>query len=403
MLSTRVRIQVIAFVVIALTTTAFVGANYAGLGRLFGNSGYTVKLELSEGGGLFTNGEVTYRGVAVGRVGELRLTVTGMEADLLIDSSAPPIPANSQAVVANRSAVGEQYVDLLPRTSDKPYLADGSVIPRESATLPLPVKNLLTDLDSFTASVPTQDLRTVVDELDNALRGAGPDLQTLMDSATSFTQEANAHLPQTSKLVEDGTTVLRTQLDSSQEWRSFSSNAKVFAAQLAGSDGDLRRLIAAAPPAASELGGLLRENDPGLPILLANLLTTSRVFATRTDAVQELLVNTPKAVAAASAALTDNGGKLALTLSFNDPPPCTQGYEKTPRRPSTDTSPLPFDTDAACTLPYGDPSSVRGSQNAPHPAVPDAAVPGGLAGPLGLGTQATSTDLEEMLWLRNGN
>ena len=401
MLSTRARIQVVAFIVIALATTAFVGAHYAGLGRLFGGSGYTVKLELSEGGGLFTNGEVTYRGVAVGRVGELRLTTTGMEADLLIDSSAPPIPSNTQAVVANRSAVGEQYVDLQPRTADRPYLEDGSVIQRESTTLPLPVQDLLTNLDSLTASVPTQDLRTVVDELDNALRGAGPDLQTLMDSATTFTQQASTHLPQTSRLIDDGVTVLNTQVDSSQEWRSFSSNAKAFADQLAKSDGDLRRLIATAPPAASELSNLIKDNNPGLPILIANLLTTSRVFDTRIDAEQQLLVNTPKAVAAASAALTADGGKLGLVLNFNDPPPCVQGYESTPHRPSTDVTPLPLNTDAACTLPYGNPSSVRGSQNAPHPPVPDAAIPRGLAGPLGLSGQATAKDLEEMLWLRN--
>jgi phospholipid/cholesterol/gamma-HCH transport system substrate-binding protein len=401
MLTTKVRIQVIAFIVIALATTAFVGAKYAGIDRLFGGTGYTVKLELSEGGGLFTNGEVTYRGVAVGRVGELRLTTTGMEADLVIDGSAPPIPANSQAVVANRSAVGEQYVDLQPRTADKPFLAEGSVIQKESATLPLPVPNLLTDLDSLTASVPTQDLRTVVDELDNALRGAGPDLQTLMDSTTTFTQQANAHLPQTTKLIEDGVTVLNTQVDSSSEWREFSGNAKLFAAQLASSDGDLRKLIAAAPPAASELGGLLKENNPGLPVLLANLLTTSRVFDTRVDAERELLVNTPKAVAATSAALTADGGRLGLVLDFNDPPPCF--YDNAPRRPSTDTSSpaLPLRTDAACTLPHGSPASVRGSQNAPHPPVPDAAIPGGLTGPLGVGGLTTSTSLEEMLWLSN--
>ncbi|MEV5716032.1 MlaD family protein [Amycolatopsis mediterranei] len=402
MLSRRVRIQVVLFVVIALATTAFVGANYAGLGRLFGSGSYTVKLELAEGGGLFTNGEVTYRGVAVGRVGELRLTVTGMEADLLIDDAAPPIPADSRAVVANRSAVGEQYVDLQPRTADAPYLDGSSVIRRESTTLPLPVNSLLTDLDSFTASVPTQDLRTVVNELDDALRGAGPDLQTLMDSATTFTQEASSHLPQTSKLIGDGATVLRTQIDSSGEWRSFSSNARVFAQQLANSDGDLRRLIAAAPPAASELGGLLKENDPGLPILLANLLTTARVFGTRTAAEEQLLSDVPRAVATVGSALNDRGDQLrmGLVLNFNDPPPCRQGYEKTPYRSSRDLSPMPFDTDAACTLPYGNESSVRGSQNAPHPPVPAAVLPGGLAGPLGLGTQATATSLEEMLWLR---
>ncbi|MEU0789339.1 MlaD family protein [Amycolatopsis sp. NPDC005961] len=399
MLTRRVRLQVVLFIVIALATTAFVGANYAGLGRLFGSGSYVVKLELAEGGGLFTNGEVTYRGVAVGRVGELRLTVTGTEADLLIDDGAPPIPEDSRAVVANRSAVGEQYVDLQPRTADAPYLAAGSVIRRESTTLPLPVNSLLTDLDSFTASVPTQDLRTVVDELDDALRGAGPDLQTLMDSATTFTHEASANLPQTSKLINDGATVLRTQVDSSSEWRSFSSNARVFAQQLARSDGDLRRLIATAPPAATELSALLKENDPGLPILLANLLTTARVFGTRTAAEESLFANLPRAVAGVGSALNPRGDalRMALVLNFDNPPPCVQGYGGTRHRPSDDLSPLPFDTGAACTLPYGNESSVRGVQNAPHPPVPEPAVPGGLTG---LDGQATSTSLEEMLWLR---
>ncbi|MFD9892792.1 MlaD family protein [Amycolatopsis sp. NPDC059027] len=395
MLTTRARVQVLAFVVIALATTAFVGANYAGLGRLFGGGGYTVRLQLAEGGGLFTNGEVTYRGVAVGRVGELRLTTAGMEADLLIDSSAPPIPANSRAVVANRSAVGEQYVDLQPRTGDKPYLTDGATIPREEASLPLPVPNLLSDLDSLTASVPTQDLRTVVDELDKALQGAGPDLRLLTDTAMSFTQSAAQHLPETTQLIDDGATVLRTQLDSSQAWRQFSANAKEFAGQLAGADGDLRRLIASAPPAATELGKLIKETNPGLPILLANLLTTAQVFDARTEGLRELLVNVPKAVAATSMAITKDGGRLSLALTFNDPPPCKQGYESTPRRPSTDLSPLPFTTAAACTLPHGDASSVRGSQNAPHAGVPPAAVPGVLGG------LPTAKDLPEMLWLRN--
>ncbi|EME58478.1 MCE family protein [Amycolatopsis decaplanina] len=397
MLTTRVRIQVLAFVILALATTAFVGANYAGLDRLFGASGYTVKLALTDGGGLFTNGEVTYRGVAVGRVGELRLTDGGMEADLLIDDDAPPIPANSRAVVANRSAVGEQFVDLQPRTGDGPFLAEGSVIPREATSVPLPVQHLLTDLDSLTASVPTEDLRTVVDELDNALRGSGANLQVLLDSTTDFTKEAANHLPQTEKLITDGSTVLKTQVDSSLAWRRFSGNAKQFAEQLSRSDGDLRRLIATAPEAATQLSGLVRDNEPGLPILLANLLTTSHVFSARTDGLRQLLINTPKAVSAVDAAVDDQSGKIGLVLTFFDPMPCTKGYEGTKIRSSAELSPLPFDTGAACTLERGNPSSVRGSQNAPKGGVPPAAIPGGF----GADGQPTSTSLEEMLWLRN--
>ncbi|MFI9453957.1 MCE family protein [Amycolatopsis sp. NPDC052450] len=397
MLTARIRIQVIAFVVLALATTAFVGANYAGLDRLFGASGYTVKLALTDGGGLFTNGEVTYRGVAVGRVGELRLTAGGMEADLLIDDDAPRIPANSRAVVANRSAVGEQFVDLQPRTGDGPFLAEGSVIPREATSVPLPVQHLLTDLDSLTASVPTEDLRTVVDELDNALRGSGANLQVLLDSTTDFTKQAADHLPQTESLLTDGSTVLKTQVDSSQAWRQFSGNAKQFAEQLARSDGDLRRLITTAPEAATQLSGLLRDNEPGLPILLANLLTTSQVFSARTDGLRQLLINTPKAVSAVDASVDEQSGKIELVLTFFDPMPCTKGYGGTKIRSSADLSPLPFNTGAACTLDKGNPSSVRGSQNAPKGGVPPAAIPGGF----GADGQPTSTSLEEMLWLRN--
>ena len=399
MLTARARVQVIAFVVVALTAVAFVGANYAGLSRLAGNDGYVVRLRLAEGGGIFTNGEVTYRGVAVGRVGDLRLADDGIEVDLRIDDSAPPIPANLLAVVANRSAVGEQYVDLQPRTGGGPFLTDGSVIPRESTRLPLPVATLLGDLSSFSASVPGGSLRTVVDELYDATRGTGPSLQVLLDSTGSFTEAAAAHLPQTATLIQDGSTVLATQLESSRAWRSFARDARLFAGELASSDGDLRRLIVTAPGAASELGDLFVDTDPQLSVLVANLLTTAQVFQVRTAGMEQLFVTLPKAVAATSTSITPDRGELSLALTFFDPLPCVAGYD-TSYRPSDDVSPRPLNTQAACALPRGSASSVRGSQNAPHPGVPPAAAPGGVAGPLGLpALPAVSTTMEELLWL----
>ncbi|WP_158888879.1 MlaD family protein [Amycolatopsis anabasis] len=403
MLTRKVRIQVLAFVIIALAAVTVVGGKYAGVDRLFGGTGYVVRLQLKDGSGVFTNGEVTYRGVTVGRVGELRLTADGMEAELRIDGSAPDIPVNSRAVVANRSAVGEQYVDLQPRTEDGPFLGDGAVIPKESTALPLPVQTLLGGISEFNASVPTDSLRTVVDEFDAALRNAGPNLQVLLDSATSFTQSADAHLPQTSTLIDDGATVLRTQVDSSAQWRSFSQNAKLFAEQLAKSDGDLRKLIATAPQAATQLSGVLHDTNPGLSVLVANLLTTSNLFAGRIDGIEHLFVTVPKAVAAVSTAITPDSARFALTLNFNDPPPCAEGYEGTVHRAPDETSPLPLDTAARCALPAGSPTSVRGSQNAPKGPIPVPAVPGSgsLSGPLGVPSlPLVSTSLEELLWLR---
>ncbi len=401
MLTRTVRLQVLAFVVLALAAVAFVGANYAGLDRVFAGGTYTVRLRLDDGGGLFTNSEVTYRGVAVGQVGELRLTDDGMEADLVLDEDAPRIPVDSQAVVANRSAIGEQYVDLQPRGDGGPYLEDGAVIPEESTTVPMPVTTLLGNLSDFSASVPTESLRVVVDELYTAMNDTGPSLSLLVDSTIAFTDEAGRHLPQTTKLIDDGATVLRTQLDSSDAWRSFAGNAKLFADELARSDGDLRELIGAAPAAATQLSALLSDTNPGLSVLVANLVTTSEIFESRIAGMRQLFVNVPKAVAATSTSITPERGKLSIVLNFTDPMPCVSGYD-TPYRQGEVTTPLPFDTATACTLPYGDPRLVRGSQNVPDGGVPTPTVPGGgarLPGLLGAPDLAVVSDLEELLWL----
>lgn len=202
MLVRRTRFQLVAFAIISIAAIVYALIRFAGLGTVFGNSGYTVKLELNESGGIFTNAEVTYRGFNVGRVGELRLTQTGLEADLDIDPSAPQVPADLDAVVANRSAVGEQYVDLRPKGDKGPYLAAGSVIPANKTTTPVSTDRLIGDLDSLAASVPVDSLRTVVDESYDAFQGTGGDLQKLLDTARSFTTTAQQYLPQTIQLLD---------------------------------------------------------------------------------------------------------------------------------------------------------------------------------------------------------
>ena len=58
-------------------------------------------------------------------------------------ATSPKIPADLQAEVRSVSAVGEQYVDLRPRTDSGPYLQDGSVIAVEDTTIPQPVGPVL--------------------------------------------------------------------------------------------------------------------------------------------------------------------------------------------------------------------------------------------------------------------
>jgi phospholipid/cholesterol/gamma-HCH transport system substrate-binding protein len=397
MLTLGTKVRAVAFAVIALVVVAYAGVRYANLGHYLGIQGYyVVRVDLAQAGGIFTNAEVTYRGVPVGRVGPMRLTADGIQVDLHIDDSAPPIPADAKAVVANRSAVGEQYVDLRPERTGEPYLTDGSTIQRADTVTPIPVTTLLTSIDRFATSVPAQSLRTVVDELHRAFAGQGQNLQVLLDTGSSYTATAAANIEPTEQLIDNSQTVLATQREASAALASFSRDLRLLAEQLHASDADLRRLIATAPQATTQLAGLLRDTDPALSVMLANLLTTADLALTRQDGIEQTLALLPAVVAAGSTAITPNGANFGLALTFFNPLPCTAGYESTTYRNGLDTSPgQGLNTEARCAAPASSGINVRGSAHAPDRGVPPAAKPGsplatgapsstGLPGPLAL-------------------
>ncbi|MGW7053014.1 MCE family protein [Streptomyces sp. NPDC054887] len=395
MLTRAARLKNLAFLLIGVLVLGFIGVRYAGLGHLVGlRDHYTVRVRLDTTGGLFTHSDVTYRGVSVGRVGPIRLTDDGVEAELRIDDSTPDIPADLEAVVANLSAVGEQYIDLRPVSDSGPYLRDGSVVARADTRTPAPVTTVLTGVSSLASSVDPESLRTVVDELGTALNGRGDDLQALMDSGNDFVLAADKALPATTRLITDGETVLRTQAEEGEALTSFATGAKDLAAQLKRSDSDLRSLIAAAPDAAGQVSGLLRDLDPAFGVVLANLLTTSEVAVTRQHGIQEFLVTMPAVVAAGSTAVTTQGVSLGMSVTFFSPLPCTAGYGGTTYRNGLDLSAPPaLNTRARCTAPASSGVNVRGSAHAPGggPLPPPATAPGaprtatGMGDLLGLG------------------
>ncbi|MGH3444927.1 MAG: MlaD family protein, partial [Nocardioidaceae bacterium] len=153
MITRRTKIQILVFVLITLVGVAYVGARYARLDRLLVDTSYHVVAHFPESGGIFTGAEVSYRGVAVGQVSAMRLTHKGVDVVLNIQNDSKPIPSDSKAVVADRSAVGEQYVDLQPQTDHGPYLSDGSAIPMDRTETPISTTRLLTDIDTTVNSV----------------------------------------------------------------------------------------------------------------------------------------------------------------------------------------------------------------------------------------------------------
>jgi phospholipid/cholesterol/gamma-HCH transport system substrate-binding protein len=365
MIRRSTKLQLVAFALITLLGISYVSARYVGLGdRLFGD-GYVVTADFVESGGIFTNAEVTYRGVAVGRVDRLRLASDGVHVDLRLEGGTR-IPADTRAVVENRSAVGEQYVDLQPRRRGGPFLASGGHITVANTATPVHTETLLLNLDRLVQSVDKQDLAVVIDQLGAAFAGTGPDLQRLIDSGDALTQEAVDALPETIRLIHDGSTVLDTQRASGSAIKSFSSDLADLSATLRTSDGDLRKVLDNGIVASEQLDQLLQTNGPDLTALLANLLTTGQVTVARIHGLEQVLVTYPANVSGGYTVVPGDGTThFGLVLNASDPPACTKGYN-TKIRPPSDTSSVPANTDARCTEPRGSKTSVRGAQNAPH-------------------------------------
>ncbi|SDO24628.1 phospholipid/cholesterol/gamma-HCH transport system substrate-binding protein [Streptomyces sp. cf386] len=367
MITRTVKAQLLAFATITAVGVSYVGAEYTGLVDEALDRGYTVRADFADSGGIFPGAEVTYRGVPVGKVGALHLTGSGgVSVALDIQDGTPSIPADALAVVANRSAVGEQYVDLQPRTSHGPYLLDGSTIPRTSTRVPLPTTDLVLSLDRLVNSVGKEDLQVTVDELDKAFAGTGPSLSRLVNSGNELIESASEALPETIALIEDSRKVLKTQADQGSSIKSFSRDLAALTAQLKASDGDLRRLIGNARPAAQEVNALLKSVSPRLSVLLANLISGGQVTLARLPGVEQALVTFPVMVAGSYTVVPGDGTThFGLVVNADDPPACTQGYG-TARRDPADTSTREANTGARCTLPRGSESSVRGAQNAPY-------------------------------------
>jgi phospholipid/cholesterol/gamma-HCH transport system substrate-binding protein len=220
--------------------------------------------------------------------------------------------------------------------------------------------------------VPTDALRTVVDESYNAFNGTGEDLQVLLDTLRDFTKSAQENLAPTVQLLDAGGKVLDTQNREASNMAEFSKNLNQLSATLKSSDGDLRKLIETAPGAAQSLNQLISDTGPGLGELFANLLTTSNLLLTRQDGIEQVLVSYPVlAVGARSVVPGDGTAHLGLALNLFDPPPCTKGYQD-PRqyRTGAQTSARTPDWNAYCAEPTGSPIDVRGAQNAPYNGVP---------------------------------
>ncbi|MCU1693276.1 MAG: transporter substrate-binding protein [Frankiales bacterium] len=366
MITRSVKLQLLVFALLSITGMAFAGARYADLDRFFVSQGYEVAADFSDSGGIFTGAEVTYRGVPVGSVKELELRPDGVRVNMLLRPGTK-VPTGAKAQVGNRSAVGEQFVDLLPQRDGAPYMKKDDVIGVSDTSIPIQPTQLLTNLDELVKSVDTDDLAVVLDELGAAFDdGTGESLQRLVDAGDRLTAAATDALPETISLIRDGNTVLDTQNQTSGQFKSYARDLRSLTAQLRASDPDFRNLYAGGTRGVNELRDVLEANRTALPVLLDNLVSTAQVQQVRLPQLRSILVTYPNVVAGGFTVTPGDGTAHFGFVNGEATPVCTDGYQTTDKRSPSETSNPTPNLAAYCSDDDG-PTAIRGARNSDYP------------------------------------
>ncbi|MGX1770972.1 MCE family protein [Nocardia brasiliensis] len=359
----RIAVANIGLILVLLVGAAYLGAAVLRI-NLLPNT-YTVRVELQNSGGLAANNDVSFRGVRVGRVTEVRISGDGVAAIAEIDKGAR-IPVGGTVAVGRLSAAGEQYLDFRPDTDTGPYLGDGAVVDRARTTVPVTVQSVLSSMSGLIGGLNPARLNVIVDELDKALAG-GPDrLRNMISGISRAMAGLTDLLPQTRQLIENLQVIAETTAHAQPDLSTLTTGSSALFQQLSAADAEVRKFLELGPGQLATLGGIVRDTEDPVTNLVTNFVAITKAAKLRAPAIAALF----PALRAGSAAIGVPAHDNAYHTLIDPWPRPSCDYGTVPVVPTTKTVDTRVRLYNYCTT--DNPAlQVRGSANAPRPNVPD--------------------------------
>jgi phospholipid/cholesterol/gamma-HCH transport system substrate-binding protein len=379
-------IQLAILAAVTVIAGGIMAFGFVNVPALVGIGRYNVTLELPSSGGLYPSSVVTYRGSEVGRVTSVDVTRDGVQAVLKLDSSTK-IPSDVRAEVHSRSAVGEQFVQLIPATdaSDAATLRAGDVIGVDKVQVPPEIGSLLDATNRALQAIPQDNLRTVVDEAYTAVGGLGPELSRIVDGSTALAIDAGKTVDPITTLIDQSPPVLDSQVRTADSIETWANRMASITGQLRAQDTAFAGLLNEGGPALEEGRAFFDRVAPALPVLLANMVSLGDIAVAYRNDIEQLLVLFPQGTAVMSSIILPNSGTkqdykgvyLDFNLNLNLPPPCNTGFlpVRQQRSPSEQDAPERPAGELYCRVPQGSDLNVRGVRNIPCETAPGKRAP----------------------------
>jgi phospholipid/cholesterol/gamma-HCH transport system substrate-binding protein len=194
---------------------------------------YEVKVDFPEATTLAEQADVRISGVPVGKVQHKQLDGKLTLAVLRIDPAYAPLPADVEAILRQKTLLGETYVELTPGTRNGPKIADGGKVKEGNVAQTVQLDEIFRAFDPKTRAA----FRTWLDAQGRAFNKRGRDLNAALGNLTPFEQDAttlleilNEQKADTRRLVSNTSVVFDALTQRGDQLRSLIENSnRVFA------------------------------------------------------------------------------------------------------------------------------------------------------------------------------
>jgi phospholipid/cholesterol/gamma-HCH transport system substrate-binding protein len=218
----------------------------------FASQGYRFSVEFNDAVELASQAQVQISGVTVGRVVSVGLDRrTGLSRAVIeIDKQFAPRPADTRAILRQKTLLGETYVELSPGNPRGPSVPDGGSLPQAQVAPTVQLDEIFSTFDPATR----QAFETWMQQGGIALTNRGEDFNAAFANLYPFATNVqsvlavlNRQSAATTALLHDGGQVFSALSASPSALQSFVRNNNALFAATAARDQDLANTIKAFP------------------------------------------------------------------------------------------------------------------------------------------------------------
>jgi phospholipid/cholesterol/gamma-HCH transport system substrate-binding protein len=245
-------LTMVAFAASCIGLLLFLWISFGGTTSL-GARGYEISAEFDQATELGSQADVRISGVNVGKVISVGLDRhTGLtRAVMEIDPQFAPRPADTRAILRQKTLLGETYIELSPGSPNGRKLPDGATLPRGQIAPTVQLDQILSTFDPKTR----QAFETWMQQQGTALTGRGQDLNAALAELYPFATNVDSVLAvlnrdsaATSTLLNDGGQVFSSIARSPSALQQLIVNANGAFSATAAQSTALAQTIQAFPP-----------------------------------------------------------------------------------------------------------------------------------------------------------